>query len=148
MGARTRFIIIGLRTRSGRHSFFPPSSLVSTRKPDATQVLHCHSGTRLCYRPCSSLDSCCTQTTRVGLRSIPTDYYSISPFVISHRNAVYKKPNAPIEGRIRGLIPMTLEEKVARLNQGDISDWVNMSDPLDNTLVHDRTGQSIFTDTG
>lgn len=58
---------------------------------------------------------------------------------------MYKNPNAHIENRIKDLIPrMTLEEKVAQLIQGDISGWMNMSDPLDNTLVHNRTGQSPF----
>ncbi|KAI0337167.1 glycoside hydrolase, partial [Trametopsis cervina] len=53
----------------------------------------------------------------------------------------YKDPTAAIEDRISDLLPrMTLEEKVAQLIQGDINGWMNMDDPLDDTLVFNQTG--------
>ena len=79
-------------------------------------------------------------------RIIHADLLFCLTFVLSHRNAVYKNPSASIEDRIKDLIPrMTLEEKVAQIIQGDLDGWMNMTDPLDNTLVHNRTGQSLFT---
>ncbi|KAG9219631.1 hypothetical protein CCMSSC00406_0006047 [Pleurotus cornucopiae] len=54
---------------------------------------------------------------------------------------VYKNPRASIEARVNDLLPrMTLEEKVAQLIQGDLNGWMNMNDPLDNTLVFNQTG--------
>ncbi|GJE97260.1 glycoside hydrolase family 3 protein [Phanerochaete sordida] len=54
---------------------------------------------------------------------------------------LYKSADAPIEDRIADLLPrMTLEEKVAQLIQGDIDGWMNMTDPLDDTLVFNSTG--------
>ncbi|KIY63411.1 glycoside hydrolase family 3 protein [Cylindrobasidium torrendii FP15055 ss-10] len=54
---------------------------------------------------------------------------------------VYKDPSADIEDRINDLIPrMSLEEKIAQLIQGDISGWVNASDPADNTLQYNASG--------
>ncbi|KNZ72384.1 Periplasmic beta-glucosidase [Termitomyces sp. J132] len=54
---------------------------------------------------------------------------------------IYKDPNAPIEDRVNDLLPrMTLEEKVSQLIQGDINGWMNLSDPLDDTLVFNQTG--------
>ncbi|KAI0751981.1 glycoside hydrolase family 3 protein [Irpex lacteus] len=35
---------------------------------------------------------------------------------------------------------MTIEEKVAQLIQGDINGWMNMTDPLDDTLTYNQTG--------
>ncbi|XP_006457607.1 hypothetical protein AGABI2DRAFT_213076 [Agaricus bisporus var. bisporus H97] len=53
----------------------------------------------------------------------------------------YKDPNASIEDRIDDLLPrMSLEEKVAQLIQGDINGWMDMSNPLDNTLTHNESG--------
>ncbi|EIW81674.1 glycoside hydrolase family 3 protein [Coniophora puteana RWD-64-598 SS2] len=53
----------------------------------------------------------------------------------------YKNANASIEDRINDLLPrMTVEEKVAQLMQGDIDGWMNMSDPLDDTLTYNATG--------
>ncbi|ELU43962.1 beta-glucosidase, putative [Rhizoctonia solani AG-1 IA] len=49
---------------------------------------------------------------------------------------LYKNPNAPIEDRIKDLLPrMTVEDKVAQLIQGDINGWMDMNDPKDNTLT-------------
>ena len=54
---------------------------------------------------------------------------------------VYKDPDAAIEDRVNDLLPrMTVQEKVAQLIQGDINGWMNMSDPLDDTLVFNQTG--------
>ncbi|KAG9309769.1 family 3 glycoside hydrolase [Chiua virens] len=54
---------------------------------------------------------------------------------------IYKNPNASIEDRVNDLLPrMTVQEKVAQLIQGDIDGWVNMTNPLDNTLAHNQTG--------
>ncbi|GAB1517285.1 hypothetical protein RhiTH_000331 [Rhizoctonia solani] len=54
---------------------------------------------------------------------------------------LYKNPNAPIEDRIKDLLPrMTVEDKVAQLIQGDINGWMDMNDPKDNTLTHNATG--------
>ncbi|EKM58768.1 glycoside hydrolase family 3 protein [Phanerochaete carnosa HHB-10118-sp] len=54
---------------------------------------------------------------------------------------VYKDPDASIEDRINDLLPrMTLEEKVSQLIQGDIDGWMNMTDPLDDTLAFNATG--------
>ncbi|KAG6899430.1 hypothetical protein C0995_005965 [Termitomyces sp. Mi166 len=54
---------------------------------------------------------------------------------------VYKDPNASIEDRVNDLLPrMTLEEKVSQLIQGDLNGWMNLTDPLDNTLVFNQTG--------
>ncbi|KIJ59755.1 glycoside hydrolase family 3 protein [Hydnomerulius pinastri MD-312] len=54
---------------------------------------------------------------------------------------IYKNPNAPIEDRVNDLLPrMTVQEKVAQLIQGDIDGWMNMTDPLDNTLTYNQTG--------
>ncbi|KAF9447325.1 glycoside hydrolase family 3 protein [Macrolepiota fuliginosa MF-IS2] len=53
----------------------------------------------------------------------------------------YKNAKASIEARINDLLPrMTLEEKVSQLIQGDINGWMDMSNPLDDTLVHNDTG--------
>ncbi|KAK7033924.1 hypothetical protein VNI00_012548 [Paramarasmius palmivorus] len=53
----------------------------------------------------------------------------------------YKNPEAAIEDRVEDLLErMTLEEKVAQLIQGDINGWMDMDDPLDNTLTYDQTG--------
>ncbi|KAG8218078.1 family 3 glycoside hydrolase [Butyriboletus roseoflavus] len=54
---------------------------------------------------------------------------------------IYKNPNASIEDRVNDLLPrMTVQEKVAQLIQGDIDGWMNMTDPLDNTLTYNQTG--------
>ncbi|KAI3598503.1 glycoside hydrolase family 3 protein [Moniliophthora roreri] len=53
----------------------------------------------------------------------------------------YKNPQAAIEDRVEDLLArMTLEEKVAQLIQGDINGWMDMDDPLDNTLTYNQTG--------
>ncbi|KAF8075741.1 glycoside hydrolase superfamily [Lyophyllum atratum] len=53
----------------------------------------------------------------------------------------YKNPKASIDARVNDLLPrMTLEEKVSQLIQGDLNGWMNMNDPLDNTLVYNQTG--------
>jgi beta-glucosidase len=42
---------------------------------------------------------------------------------------VYKNPAASIDARIADLLPrMTIEEKTSQLVQGDISNWINMTD--------------------
>ncbi|KAG6890480.1 hypothetical protein C0992_001148 [Termitomyces sp. T32_za158] len=54
---------------------------------------------------------------------------------------IYKDPNAPIEDRVNDLLPrMTLEEKVSQLIQGDLNGWMDLTDPLDDTLVFNETG--------
>ncbi|EJT98774.1 glycoside hydrolase family 3 protein [Dacryopinax primogenitus] len=54
---------------------------------------------------------------------------------------LYKDPNAPIDARVTDLLGrMSVEDKVSQLIQGDIDGWMNMSDPLDNTLVYNATG--------
>ncbi|KAH0839362.1 family 3 glycoside hydrolase [Lanmaoa asiatica] len=57
---------------------------------------------------------------------------------------IYKNPNASIEDRVNDLLPrMTVQEKVAQLRvfiQGDINGWMDMTDPLDNTLTYNQTG--------
>ncbi|KAF5364585.1 hypothetical protein D9758_005612 [Tetrapyrgos nigripes] len=53
----------------------------------------------------------------------------------------YKDPNASIEDRVADLLPrMTLEEKVAQLIQGDMNGWMNLNDPLDDTLTFNQSG--------
>ncbi|KAG6820323.1 hypothetical protein H0H93_002172 [Arthromyces matolae] len=54
---------------------------------------------------------------------------------------IYKNPKASIEDRVNDLLPrMTVEEKVSQLIQGDINGWMNMTDPLDDTLTFNQTG--------
>ncbi|KAH7904285.1 family 3 glycoside hydrolase [Hygrophoropsis aurantiaca] len=54
---------------------------------------------------------------------------------------IYKDATADIEDRINDLLPrMTVQEKVAQLIQGDIDGWMNMTNPLDNTLTYNETG--------
>ncbi|RPB08077.1 glycoside hydrolase family 3 protein [Morchella conica CCBAS932] len=44
-------------------------------------------------------------------------------------NAIYKNPKASVDDRIADLISrMTLEEKVGQVMQGDISNWLNVTD--------------------
>lgn len=44
-------------------------------------------------------------------------------------NAIYKNPKATVDDRIADLISrMTLEEKVGQVMQGDISNWLNVTD--------------------
>jgi beta-glucosidase len=44
----------------------------------------------------------------------------------STAGAIYKDPNAPIEARVQDLLSrMTIEDKMAQLMQGDISNWMN-----------------------
>jgi beta-glucosidase len=44
-------------------------------------------------------------------------------------NAVYKNPKASVEDRVEDLISrMTIQEKTSQLVQGDISNWINMTD--------------------
>ncbi|KAF9461447.1 glycoside hydrolase superfamily [Collybia nuda] len=53
----------------------------------------------------------------------------------------YKNPKASIEARVNDLLPrMSLEEKVAQLIQGDLNGWMDLRDPLDNTLTYNQTG--------
>ncbi|KAI0092684.1 glycoside hydrolase superfamily [Irpex rosettiformis] len=53
----------------------------------------------------------------------------------------YKNPTVSIEDRVNDLLTrMTLEEKVAQLIQGDINGWMDMTDPLDDTLTYNQTG--------
>ncbi|KAI5892796.1 glycoside hydrolase family 3 protein [Schizophyllum commune H4-8] len=60
---------------------------------------------------------------------------------------VYKDPTADIEARVEDLLPrMTIKEKVSQLIQGDMNGWMNFSDPLDNTLVHNETGVAEMLD--
>ncbi|KAF8547215.1 family 3 glycoside hydrolase [Imleria badia] len=60
---------------------------------------------------------------------------------IDDSHPTYKNPRASIEDRVNDLLPrMTVQEKVAQLIQGDIDGWMNMSDPLDNTLTYNSTG--------
>ncbi|KAF8874876.1 glycoside hydrolase family 3 protein [Gymnopilus junonius] len=54
---------------------------------------------------------------------------------------IYKNPNASIEDRVNDLLPrMTIDEKVSQIIQGDINGWMNMNDPLDDTLTYNATG--------
>jgi beta-glucosidase len=44
-------------------------------------------------------------------------------------NAVYKNPKASVEDRVEDLLwRMTIQEKTSQLVQGDISNWINMTD--------------------
>ncbi|KDR71141.1 hypothetical protein GALMADRAFT_808036 [Galerina marginata CBS 339.88] len=53
----------------------------------------------------------------------------------------YKNPKAAIDDRVNDLIPrMTVAEKVAQIIQGDINGWMNMNNPLDDTLTFNQTG--------
>ncbi|KAF9224664.1 family 3 glycoside hydrolase [Gyrodon lividus] len=59
---------------------------------------------------------------------------------------IYKDPDAPIENRVNDLLPrMTVQEKISQLIQGDINGWMNMTDPLDNTLTYNHTGLEQMT---
>ncbi|KAH0155600.1 hypothetical protein KCU86_g20616, partial [Aureobasidium melanogenum] len=41
-------------------------------------------------------------------------------------NAIYKDASQPVDARVENLLSlMTLEEKMAQLMQGDISNWLN-----------------------
>ncbi|TDL14551.1 glycoside hydrolase [Rickenella mellea] len=54
---------------------------------------------------------------------------------------LYKNPKAAIEDRVNDLLPrMTLEEKVSQIIQGDMSGWMDFSNPLDDTLTFNQTG--------
>ncbi|KAG5651217.1 hypothetical protein H0H81_009446 [Sphagnurus paluster] len=54
---------------------------------------------------------------------------------------LYKDPTASIEDRVNDLLPrMTLAEKVSQLIQGDMNGWMNMGNPLDNTLTYNPSG--------
>ncbi|KAI5117718.1 hypothetical protein M0805_001804 [Coniferiporia weirii] len=54
---------------------------------------------------------------------------------------LYKNPSAGIEERVEDLLGrMTVEEKVAQLIQGDIDGWMDLSDPLDDTLAYNASG--------
>ncbi|PCH41789.1 hypothetical protein WOLCODRAFT_177550 [Wolfiporia cocos MD-104 SS10] len=54
---------------------------------------------------------------------------------------IYKNPSASIEERVADLLPrMTLNEKIAQLMQGDISGWMNITDPNDDTKTYNETG--------
>lgn len=45
------------------------------------------------------------------------------------KTPVYKDPNASIDARVADLLSrMTIEDKTAQLVQGDISNWINMTD--------------------
>lgn len=45
------------------------------------------------------------------------------------RDAVYKNPKASVDSRIADLLSrMTLEEKLGQVMQGDISNWLNVTD--------------------
>ncbi|THH32786.1 hypothetical protein EUX98_g1411 [Antrodiella citrinella] len=53
---------------------------------------------------------------------------------------VYKNAHASIEDRVNDLLPrMTVDEKVSQM-YGDIDGWMDMSDPLDDTLTFNETG--------
>ncbi|KAF7367923.1 Glycoside hydrolase family 3 protein [Mycena sanguinolenta] len=54
---------------------------------------------------------------------------------------IYKDPTASIEARVADLLPrMTIEEKVSQIIQGDVNGWMNVDDPLDDTLTFNQTG--------
>ena len=76
---------------------------------------------------------------------------------------IYKNAQATIEDRVNDLLPrMTIEEKVAQMYvdsrglftrvdyesviltyisiQGDLDGWMNLNDPLDDTLTYNQTG--------
>lgn len=75
-------------------------------------------------------------TTRTATRSSTATSTSVPS-----GTPLYKNPNAPIEDRIKDLLPrMTIEEKVAQIIQGDINGWMDMTDAKDNTLTHNATG--------
>lgn len=47
----------------------------------------------------------------------------------SKSTPVYKNPKANIEDRVKDLVSrMTIQEKTSQLIQGDISNWINMTD--------------------
>jgi beta-glucosidase len=49
--------------------------------------------------------------------------------VDGNRTPIYKDPNASIDARVADLLSrMTIEDKTAQLVQGDISNWINMTD--------------------
>ncbi|KZT55470.1 glycoside hydrolase family 3 protein [Calocera cornea HHB12733] len=54
---------------------------------------------------------------------------------------LYKDANVPIDARVTDLLGrMSVQDKVSQLIQGDIDGWMNMTDPLDNTLTYNYTG--------
>ncbi|KZO97094.1 glycoside hydrolase family 3 protein [Calocera viscosa TUFC12733] len=54
---------------------------------------------------------------------------------------LYKDANAPVDARVADLLGrMSVQDKVSQLIQGDIDGWMNMTDPLDNTLTYNYTG--------
>ncbi|KAJ3485895.1 hypothetical protein NLJ89_g11857 [Agrocybe chaxingu] len=54
---------------------------------------------------------------------------------------IYKNTDASIEDRVNDLLPrMSVAEKVAQVIQGDLNGWMNLNDPLDNTLAFNQTG--------
>ncbi|KJA13240.1 glycoside hydrolase family 3 protein [Hypholoma sublateritium FD-334 SS-4] len=58
---------------------------------------------------------------------------------------IYKNAQASIEDRVNDLLPrMTIEEKVAQIIQGDLDGWMNLNDPLDDTLTYNQTGLELM----
>jgi beta-glucosidase len=54
---------------------------------------------------------------------------------------VYKNPDAAIEDRVNDLLPrMSIAEKVAQIIQGDLDGWMDLSNPLDDTLTYNASG--------
>ncbi|KAF8166832.1 glycoside hydrolase [Pholiota molesta] len=58
---------------------------------------------------------------------------------------IYKNPKASIEDRVNDLLPrMTVEEKVSQIIQGDMNGWMDLNDPLDDTLTFNQTGLELM----
>ncbi|KAJ8502412.1 hypothetical protein ONZ45_g11788 [Pleurotus djamor] len=58
---------------------------------------------------------------------------------------IYKDPSKPIEDRVNDLLPrMSVAEKVSQLIQGDLNGWMQLNDPLDNTLTFNQTGLEVM----
>lgn len=82
----------------------------------------------------------------VNLRSLPTVFSVVASLAVAQipygygngsgtitpnsslANAVYKDPSAPVESRVADLLArMTIQEKTAQLEQGDIDNWLNIT---------------------
>ncbi|THU91701.1 glycoside hydrolase [Dendrothele bispora CBS 962.96] len=83
--------------------------------------------------PCALASSSFIEPRKFSLESRATNIDGSLP--------TYKDPNASIEDRVADLLPrMTLEEKVAQIIQGDLDGWMNLDDPLDDTLTFNQSG--------
>ncbi|KAI0686420.1 glycoside hydrolase superfamily [Cytidiella melzeri] len=100
-----------------------------------------HLQVRLCVPPLLLLGQALAASNHLGVRD--NLHFPLHARATNKDGSVplYKNPAAAIEDRVSDLLPrMTLQEKVAQLIQGDIDGWMDMSDPLDDTLTHNQTG--------